>query len=489
MKFYAGMIISINKQVAVGVICTLLVALSGLFFTQYYVTSFGKEQYSLISLMLAVVAAILNLNGLQNPLVAEYSRIADRDFGIDNAIRDASTFSVLIGLFAVVIFGFALFFLDVGLVGQWMWYVSIGCGVFIFIFFLATPYKAYLIHENKSYLLQVWKLIVYGSLFFLMYVISRLRDNSPDVFSALVISSVVGYVFILIASAKPILVSLSLRTALRRYSQLFTFGLMLNGSLFLFLIIDKLFLRLLEREDAADYLIAYELILKVSIIHGIVGTVLLGNLSRKITTKEKNALFYYHCYAVAYIGFTAFLAVYFFLYSGDFFELWLHGQETEVAIDLFQIFVVSFILNGFGWLGFNVLILRGQLSRVAKLYLFLPMILTLSCLVLTREYGAYGIAFSVVFARLVDVAVFSAALNEKRSILKPVFKSSAPLVGIYVCLGVIACLFKGGVIENGAMSASLSLALGALMFGTSLFAIFLTTRGWLLPRAKDSVSI
>ena len=124
-----------RKQLVIGYSSTVAVACLGLAFTSYYVNSFGKESYVVIALLLTIISAIQNLDGLQKPLINEYIKASLGGLDLTSVIKSALCFSIFIGFIAVTFFYIGFSFFVEKLTTPEFIYISVSAAVFIFLFF------------------------------------------------------------------------------------------------------------------------------------------------------------------------------------------------------------------------------------------------------------------------------------------------------------------------------------------------------------------
>lgn len=397
--------ISVKNQITKGVIATFVLALIGLLFTRIYVSEYGKEDYVLISTILAVMSAIFNLDALQKPLVFEYHNCKNKSIDFSSFVKMATSFSLVIGLIGGGIFGISVHFMGFNVEDREFVYLILGSLGFIVFFFWSTPHNAYLVFMGKSHANQIWKLINYGLFFIGVLIVSNFWGSGEHVFLLLIASGFLGFIYITRTSGLSLSLSVRIKEAFSRFHKIFFLGLYLNISIFMFMMIDKFFLNGFSLLERSDYLIPYELILKISIIHGIVGSALLGDLSLSLARNNSSAFHLYIKRSILYIVLTGFSCLFLFLTDDFFFDIWLAGQSTDSMLLVYDILILSFFLNSFGVVGFNILLMMKQLNVAGNIYLFLPITLLVSCFLFVEKIGVVGIAVSVVVARIFDVVL------------------------------------------------------------------------------------
>ena len=373
-----------RKQLVIGYSSTIAVACLGLAFTSYYVSFFGKESYVLIALLLTIISAIQNLDGLQKPLVNEYVKASVGRRDLTDVIKSALCFSALIGLVAVVIFYLSLRFFVDNLTTYEFIYISVSGAIFIFLFFYLTPMNAFFIFANQPHLNQLWKLVVYGSLYIVFFICTKIYGDGPMLLVALGFSGFLGFLFIYSVSRNTFVPSFNVFPSISRFFRIFILGIGMNLAIFLFLFVDKIFLYGLPAADMADYLIPFELMSKFAVVHAIFGGALLGKISQYSVRSggDFDALDYFKS-AIFYVGIISVISINLVLYGKDFFNIWLGLEVTTQMIVVYYVFIVSFFLNSFGWLGFNILLLEGKLRIVTIAYIAMLVVLIVACLFLS----------------------------------------------------------------------------------------------------------
>ena len=454
-----------QRQLLIGYSSTIAVACIGLGFTGYYINLFGKEQYAVIALVLTIVSAIQNLDGLQKPLVSEYIKASVSDINLTAIIKSALCFSALIGFIAVCVFYFGFSFVIEGLTTTEFIYISASGAMFLFLFFYASPINAYLIYKNQSHLNQVKKLVVFSTLYIFFFMFSYFYGDSLFLLVGLGLAGGAGFIYVYKVSEQTIVPSFDICTSTPRYFRIFTLGMGLNVSVFLFLFVDKIFLYGLPSSDMADYLIPFELVSKFAVIHGVFGGVLLGKISQNAAVN--NGTFNVSSYfqnTILYVGIIVIIGLNLSLYGREFFEIWLGLEVNTQMLEVYYILVVSFILNSFGWLGFNILLVEGRLRIATFIYIAMPGALLVGCYFLSDMFGVLGIAISVAMARLLDVVLFIvSAKSHSDKAIGAIKKSWLPIKVLVIVLS-LTIIFKVFTSMFIVVSNVYSLILGILFF-------------------------
>lgn len=457
-----------KRQFIIGILSNILIAISSLLFIRFYVTNFGKDNYAIIAIIMAIISAIMNLDGFKKPLVHEIQLAGTDKDKLYNSISLAITFSVALGIFAIVLFYLIIFFnIKSGPASLNNGYILLGGSIFILCYFYRIPFNAYLIYSQRPHLNEINKLIVYLVMFSGFTVLTLTYGVSPIVYTSLILSGVSGILFIFIIVDLPFMPNLNFRRAFKKYAKIFSYGLIFNVSIFLFLTIDKAFLSIFSEADKSDYLIPYDLVLKFSIIHGIVGTVLLGNIvssfsnSKYIQSIEKKYI--YH--SLLYIGFIVIISVNLFLYGSNFFFFWLGNDVTNKMLTIYFLLIIAFFMNSFGWLGYNLLLVDGKISLIAKIYSLMPLILIIGCTLFNNILGIYGLVFSVILGRSVDIILFVFSLSNRFHLLKSCLQKCYALSFPFIVALILS--FSGKYIFTKFFEDNLMI----LIFGVILFSI------------------
>lgn len=458
---------SMRRQLLISFSSTIAVLCIGLAFTGYYINLFGKEKYAVIALVLAIVSAIQNLDGLQKPLVNKYINAALSDTDLTSVIKPALCFSALVGLIAVGVFYICFGFVVDGLTSIEFTYISASGAFFLFLFFYSSPVSGYLIFKNQSHLNQVRKLVVFSTLYVFFFIFSYFYGDSLFLLVGLGFAGCAGFIYVFRVSGQSVVPSFDIRISINRNYRIFALGMGLNASVFLFLFIDKVFLYDLPAADMADYLIPSELLSKLAVIHGIFGGVLLGRIAQDAASSNGGFdVSTYFQSTIIYVGVIAIIGVNLSLYGRDFFEVWLGAEVNRQMMQVYYILVVSFVLNSFGWLGFNILLVDGRLRIATFIYMAMPCVLLLACYFLSDAFGIVGISISIAVARFLDVLLFFVSVRGHRYLVLGAIKKSWLPIRVLMIGLLLTIMFKVFMSMHIVSTGIYSLLLGVLAFIT-----------------------
>ena len=150
-----------------------------------------------------------------------------------------------------------------------------------------------------------------------------------------------------------------------------------------------------------------------------------------------------------------------------FFYLWLGTEVTSQMIEVYYVFIMSFFLNSFGWLGFNILLVNGRLDIVALIYFAMLVVLLICCYFLSGILGVLGVAIAVLIARLLDVFLFVVSIQSHLVEFICAIKKS--WLAIKVLILVLAMTILVNFLENELIELS---SIYSLMFGAFFFTSF-----------------
>lgn len=269
-----------RRQILSGFSSQVLTGLLGLIFISVFSSKFGEQNYARLSILLTLCVAILNLDGLQKPLVQLISLQKTKNQHIE-LLEHAGKFSTYIGIalaitsMAILVFFFKQLLSELGNA----FFPVISVAIFVFLYFSRTPYMACFIADNKAQLVFHTKAVTFFVLFSSALVLMSISGSVAVTSISLILGGAAGWLFVGLFS--PSIPTTKEKAHNRRHKNNYLLkeylsGVLFNFAVFSFLLIDKYFIIQLNSPSLSNYMIPHDIFLRLSVIYGVIGTVMLG---------------------------------------------------------------------------------------------------------------------------------------------------------------------------------------------------------------------